>query len=151
MIVEIESAGEVDTLAAGQRLAGLLRPGDVVLLAGELGSGKTTFTAGLAEGLGVQERVVSPSFVLVRRYQGFLTLTHADAYRLGSMAELEDLGLDDDPQTGVLIVEWGDAVRSGLPADHLTVRFEIVGPERRTITFVPSGMWRDRALGSLME
>jgi tRNA threonylcarbamoyladenosine biosynthesis protein TsaE len=145
----VESASEADTLSAGQRLAGLLRPGDVILLAGELGSGKTIFTCGVAEGLGVAERVTSPSFVLVRRYRGFLPLTHADAYRLGTMAELEDLGLDDREPHGVLIVEWGDAVASGLPADHLTVRFEVMGPEHRILSFVPSGSWRSRSLEGL--
>ncbi len=147
MIIECKT--EADTLSAGHRLAGLLRPSDVILLAGELGSGKTIFTCGVAEGLGIRDRVTSPSFVLVRRYLGFLPLIHADAYRLGSMAELEDLGLDDDPDA-VLIVEWGDAVRSGLPADHLLVRFEVVADEHRILTFVASGEWRERSLAGLV-
>ncbi len=147
-MIEIVSASEADTLSAGQRLASLLKPGDVIVLSGRLGSGKTTFTCGLAEGLGVEERVTSPSFVLVRRYQGFLPLTHADAYRLGSLAELDDLDLDDAGD-GVLVVEWGDAVASALPVDHLEIGIEVAGPDLRVLRFQPRGAWRDRSLAEL--
>ena len=82
---------EADTRALGRRLASLLRAGDVVLLAGDLGSGKTVFASGIAEGLGVAEPVVSPSFILARRYEGLMGLVHADLYRLGSSAEVDDL------------------------------------------------------------
>ena len=150
MIVEIKSTSEADTLSAGQRLASLLQPGDVILLSGELGSGKTLFTCGLAEGLGVQERVTSPSFVLVRHYAGLIPLVHADAYRLGTMAELDDLGLDD-LDGAVLVVEWGDAVRTGLPDDHLVVRFTVTGDSARTLLFVPHGGWQRRELAELQQ
>jgi len=94
MTIELTSRSEADTRAIGRNLASFLSPGDVVLLAGDLGAGKTAFAAGLAEGLGIEEPVISPSFMLVRRYAGgFLPLTHADVYRLGSMNELEDLDL----------------------------------------------------------
>jgi tRNA threonylcarbamoyladenosine biosynthesis protein TsaE len=150
-MIEVHSKSEADTLSAGQRLASLLLPGDVILLSGELGSGKTLFTCGLAEGLGVEERVTSPSFVLVRHYQGFMPLIHADVYRLGSMAELDDLELGDQADSGVLVVEWGDAVRNGLPADHLMVRFHVDGPDERTLIFVGYGSWQRRPLRGLME
>ncbi len=136
-----------DTMAVGRRLAALLQPGDVVLLAGPLGSGKTVFTAGLAEGLGIDDRVTSPSFVLVRRYRGFLNLVHADVYRLGSMAELDDLDLDDAAD-GVLVIEWGHAVASGLPSDHLLVTFD-VHRGRRTLQLVPRGSWLRRPLAEV--
>ncbi len=147
-MIELMSTSEADTLSAGQRLASLLKPGDVIILSGRLGSGKTTFTCGLAEGLGVEERVTSPSFVLVRRYQGFIPLVHADAYRLGSLAELDDLDLED-AAPGVLVVEWGDAVATALPADHLHVNIDVPGPDLRVLTFNPRGEWRHRSLDAL--
>ncbi len=145
--IDITCPSVGDTMAVGRRLASLLQPGDVVLLAGPLGSGKTVFTAGLAEGLGVEERVTSPSFVLVRRYRGFLTLVHADVYRLGTMAELDDLDLDDAAD-GVLVVEWGNAVAGGLPADHLLVSF-VVDDGWRTLRLTPRGGWLRRPLAEV--
>src|SRR5690606_19484421 len=86
IVIELECVSEIDTRAAAGRLAALCRPGDVIVLEGPLGAGKTAFTAGLADGLGVEELVVSPSFVLMRRYDsGFLPLVHVDVYRIRSM------------------------------------------------------------------
>ncbi len=138
-----------ETLSLGRRLAGLVRPGDVLVLSGELGCGKTLFTSGLAEGLGVEDRVTSPSFVLVKRYDGFIPLIHADVYRLGSMAEFDDLDLDEQLDDGVLVVEWGAAVRTALPQSHLEVRFEVRRDESRVLTFLPRGSWEDRKLEEL--
>lgn len=150
MTVEIESRSEVETRAAGRRLASLLRPGDVLLLAGELGAGKTAFAAGLAEGLGVAQAVVSPSFVLVRSYPGgFIPLVHADVYRVGSLNEVEDLDLFEEARDGVLIVEWGHAVASAMPDDHLRIEFEVTGPQERVLRFVPQGSWTERPLEEL--
>jgi tRNA threonylcarbamoyladenosine biosynthesis protein TsaE len=146
--MQLSSTSEADTLSIGRRLAALLRPGDIILLSGRLGSGKTLFTSGIAEGLGVTDRVVSPSFVLVRRYSGFLELVHADAYRLGSMAEFEDLDLEPLGDA-VLVVEWGDAVRSGLPDDHLLVRIDVEEAGDRTFDFIRVGTWQDRSLDVL--
>ena len=147
-MIEVVSKSEADTLSLGQRLASMLQPGDVIVLAGRLGSGKTVFACGLAEGLGVEDRVTSPSFVLMRRYQGLLPMVHADAYRLGSLAELDDLDLDEAGD-GVLVVEWGNAVAAGLPGDHLEIGFEVSGPEQRTLRFRPRGSWRSRSLTEL--
>ncbi len=149
MTIEIESASEADTLAAGRRLAALLKPGDVILLAGALGTGKTMFTSGLAEGLGVQERVTSPSFVIVRSYSGLIPLVHADVYRLGSMAELHDLDLGETAEDAVLVIEWGQAVQSELPADHLVVEFQRFDDDRRVLRFIPHGDFADRPLQEL--
>ncbi len=147
MSIQIACPDAADTMTVGRRLASLLQPGDVVLLAGPLGSGKTVFTAGLAEGLGVEERVTSPSFVLVRRYDGFLRLVHADVYRLGTMAELDDLDLDDAAD-GVLVVEWGHVVTGGLPADHLLVEFAVSNGSR-TLRLTPRGSWLRRPLAEV--
>lgn len=129
-----------DTTGLGSRLASLLIPGDVVVLAGPLGSGKTLFASGVAMGLGVEEQVTSPSFVLVRRYDsGFMPLIHADVYRLSSRHEFDDLELEADE--GVLVVEWGDAVESFLSRDHLRVELAVAGDGERIVSFIPCGSW----------
>lgn len=139
----------VETMALGRRLASLLRAGDVILLSGGLGAGKTAFTSGLAEGLGVVEPVTSPSFVIVRRYEGLLPLVHVDVYRLGSSGEFEDLDLIDDAADGVLVIEWGQVIAGGIPPDHLIVEFEVADDESRSISLVPKGSWRSRPLKEL--
>lgn len=139
-----------DTEALGARLAASLRPGDVVVLAGGLGSGKTLLTKGIATGLGVEEAVVSPSFVLVREYRsGFIPVIHADVYRLGSLNEFEDLDIFDMAVDGVLIIEWGAAVESALPRDHLRIEFEVGDDGTRTLRFVGEGSWAQRDLGGV--
>lgn len=139
-----------DTEALGARLAASLRPGDIVVLAGGLGAGKTLLTKGIATGLGVEETVVSPSFVLVREYRtGFIPVIHADVYRLGTINEFEDLDVFDRAANGVLIVEWGSAVESALPRDHLRIEFEVEDDETRTLRFVGEGSWAERDLGGV--
>jgi tRNA threonylcarbamoyladenosine biosynthesis protein TsaE len=108
----------------GARLAALLRPGDVVLLTGELGAGKTTLTQGIATGLGVDGPVTSPTFVLAREHRssgGGPALVHADAYRLSGIAELDDLDLDTALDEAVTVVEWGGGLAEGLAEDRLEV------------------------------
>lgn len=103
------------THALGARLAGVLEPGDLLVLSGELGAGKTTFTQGLGEGLGVRAGVISPTFVLVRIHPnlpdgprpGGPDLVHVDAYRLGSAAEIDDIDLENTMDSAVTVVEWG--------------------------------------------
>jgi len=149
-MIEVRCATPEDTEALGGRLASSLRPGDVVVLAGGLGAGKTLFTRGLATGLGVDEPVVSPSFVLVREYRsGFMPVVHADVYRLGSMNEFDDLDVLEMSKEGVLVIEWGSAVESALPPDHLRVEFEVGENGSRTLRFVGEGSWEDRDLGVL--
>ncbi len=148
--MQFESRNITETLALGRRLAGLVRPSDVIALRGSLGVGKTAFTGGLAEGLGVLEPVVSPTFVLMRRYdEGFIPLTHVDAYRLGSLGEFDDLDAFEEASGGVLVIEWGDAVASMLPRDHLLVSITSTDESGRLIEFVPSGSWTDRPLQEL--
>ncbi len=149
MVIQVMSGSPADTLALGRKLAALLRPGDVVLLAGRLGSGKTLFACGIAEGLGVSEPVTSPSFVLVKTYHGFLTIVHADLYRLGSTAEFHDLELTDAARDGVLLLEWGNVVASGVPPDHLLVEIEMSDGDERAIRFIPRGAWETRPIQEL--
>ena len=138
------------TRALASRLASLVRPGDIIVLAGALGSGKTLFTGGLAAGLGVDEAVVSPSFILVRQYtSGFLPLVHADVYRLSSINEFEDLDVFEQARDGVLVIEWGHAVESALPHDHLRIDFEVGDDGARLITIDPFGSWVERDWDSI--
>ena len=104
-------------------VAALARAGDVVLLVGDLGAGKTAFTQGFARGLGVEEQVTSPTFTLARSYKGRVRLNHLDAYRLESPQEAEDLGLRELLEEGVTVIEWGDTVAPSIPADYLELRF----------------------------
>ena len=137
-----------DTRALAAEIAALAKPGDLVVLAGDLGTGKTAFAQGFARGLGVDEPVTSPAFILVRTYEGRLPMIHMDVYRLDQMQELVDLGiaelLDDG---GVTLVEWGDAVTPALPADFLEVRLETgAAPDDRLLAVRSVGpSWPPRA------
>ena len=122
--------------------------GDVVLLAGDLGAGKTVFARGLAHGLGVDEPVVSPTFTLAREYTGRVRIVHADIYRLDHVRELEDLGFDDADDNTVTIVEWGDVVSGVFGVDRLEVRLEFVAnhDDVRRVTISAVGPdWSARA------
>lgn len=139
-----------DTRAFGRRLASLLRPGDVVLLSGDLGAGKTVLASGIAEGLGVEEQITSPTFVLAKSYRGLMPLVHADIYRVGSIGELEDLDLLREADEGVLLVEWGTAADQAFPDDHLSLTLTIDDEGRRHIAVAPSGTWRMRPIGEVV-
>lgn len=110
-------------------MAGLLGPGDVILLTGELGAGKTTFTQGLGEGLGVRGPITSPTFVIARVHPSLVggpALVHADAYRLGARAEMDDLDLDAEVESAVTVVEWGSGLAESLGQDRLEI--SLTGP-----------------------
>ena len=149
-MIEVQTDAPSETLALGQRLASILQPGDVLLLNGRLGTGKTLLTSGIAEGLGITAPVASPSFILSRRYDdGFLPLTHADVYRIESIAEFEDLELEEGAADGVLVIEWGQAVASAVTEDRLEIAIEFDGESGRTFRLEPQGSWTSRALGEL--
>ena len=119
--------------ALGRRLAGLLRAGDLVLLIGGLGAGKTTLVQGIGEGLGVRGPVTSPTFVIARVHPsltGGPDLVHADAYRLGSPAEVDDVDLDETVASSVTVVEWGGGLAEGLAEDRLEVTITAAGQGR---------------------
>ena len=112
-----------DTRALAAALAELARPGDLLLLAGELGAGKTAFAQGFGAALGVTEPITSPTFTLASQYAGRLELNHLDVYRLEQLAEVLDIGLPEMlDEGGVTLVEWGDSITQALPADYLLVR-----------------------------
>ena len=127
------SADETRRLAAA--LSSSVRRGDVVVLAGPLGAGKTTFAQGFARGLGVEGPVTSPTFTLVRQYRCRLgQLVHADLYRLDHLAEVDDLGLAELVEQGVALVEWGDVAEPALSPVTYTVRLRPVGDDEREVT-----------------
>lgn len=145
--MEIPTSSFIETKAVGRRLANLVRPGDVVVLEGGLGAGKTAFASGLGEGLGVDEPITSPTFLLMRSYDsGFIRLVHVDVYRLGSLGEFDELFAVEEAEEGVLVIEWGDSVVAALPEDRLTIRFEHKGDDNRLLSFFPRGSWAGRDL-----
>ncbi|MEV0942343.1 tRNA (adenosine(37)-N6)-threonylcarbamoyltransferase complex ATPase subunit type 1 TsaE [Micromonospora wenchangensis] len=149
-----------DTHAFGRRLAGVLRAGDLLLLTGPLGAGKTALTRGLGAGLGVRGDVTSPTFVIARVHRpdpargGTVALVHADAYRLGDAAdpraEIDDLDLDASVDASVTVVEWGEGLVEQLVDTHLRVRIDRRDDDTRVVELEPvGGDWADRltALG----
>ncbi len=138
-----------DTRAFGRRLAAVLRPGDLVLLAGPLGAGKTALAQGIGAGLGVVGDVTSPTFVIARVHRGPLPMVHADAYRLGDRPdprlEIDDLDLDASADDSVTVVEWGEGLVEHISDDHLLVRIDRRDDDTRVLDLVPhGGDWADR-------
>jgi tRNA threonylcarbamoyladenosine biosynthesis protein TsaE len=135
-----------DTRALGRALADRLRPGDLVVLVGPLGAGKTAFTQGIGAGLGVGEPVTSPTFVIARVHRGGrVPLVHVDAYRLGSVADVDDLDLDVTVSDSVTVVEWGQGLVEQLADEHLEVRLDRGDDDVRTAVLVPHGPgWAER-------
>ncbi|MBO0894430.1 MAG: tRNA (adenosine(37)-N6)-threonylcarbamoyltransferase complex ATPase subunit type 1 TsaE [Acidimicrobiales bacterium] len=146
MICVTTSAPETRALAG--EVAEVAEAGDLLLLVGDLGTGKTTFVQGFGRGLGVRQPITSPTFVLVHSYEGRLELFHADAYRLCGLAEVEDLGLTQlIDQKGVAVVEWGELAAPLSGEDYLEVRFELDGADedRRRLRLRPVGpRWQAR-------
>ncbi|AKT50156.1 tRNA (adenosine(37)-N6)-threonylcarbamoyltransferase complex ATPase subunit type 1 TsaE [Arsenicicoccus sp. oral taxon 190] len=129
-----------DTQALGRRLGALLRAGDLLLLTGELGAGKTTLTQGLAEGLGVRGPITSPTFVIARVHPSLVAgppLVHVDAYRLSGALDFDDLDLDASVEESVTVVEWGHGVAELLSEDYLEV--ELTGEDERVARFTAHG------------
>jgi tRNA threonylcarbamoyladenosine biosynthesis protein TsaE len=129
-----------DTRAFGVRLASVLRAGDLVVLTGPLGAGKTALVQGIGAGLRVRGNVVSPTFVIARIHPGALPLVHVDAYRLGSLAEVDDLDLDLDTAGAVTVVEWGAGLVEQLADARLEVSIaQAPDSEERTARLMPHG------------
>jgi tRNA threonylcarbamoyladenosine biosynthesis protein TsaE len=135
-----------DTHALGVALAGLVRAGDLVVLVGPLGAGKTALTQGIGAGLGVGEPVTSPTFVIARVHSGGrVPLVHVDAYRLSSVADVDDLDLDASAEESVTVVEWGQGLVEQLADGHLEVRLERAEDDVRTAQLIPHGPgWTER-------
>lgn len=129
-----------DTHNLARRLGALVVPGTVLVLAGPLGAGKTSFVQGLAKGMGVQGIVNSPTFTIIKEYSGRLPLYHFDFYRLQASEELWELGFDEYLRGGgVCALEWGERFMELLPRDHLQIAIDYRGALRRRLRFVPCG------------
>lgn len=141
------TASPEETRAVGRALAGLLGPRDVVSLTGDLGAGKTTFVQGAADGLGVTEPVLSPTFTLIRRYRGSIPVYHLDVYRLERLQEVLDVGFEEILDEGaVVFIEWGDAIDALLPAENVQVELTLPleGDQRRLALTWHGRSWAER-------
>jgi len=137
--IEVATAEQMRDL--GRRLAATLRSGDLLVLSGPLGAGKTTLVQGIGDGLGVRGPITSPTFVIARVHpslRGGPALVHADAYRLGGAAEIDDLDLDSGTASSVTAVEWGEGLAEGLSDDRLEISIELSG-EARTVRLTGVG------------
>jgi len=137
---ELVTRSAAETEAAGERLGRTLAVGDLLLLAGELGAGKTTFVRGLARGLAVKGAVQSPTFQLVRVHPGPIPLAHVDLYRLETSGELGDLGLEEMLDEGVVVVEWGSRLLKP-PGRHGRVDFDLLDPASRSLRLEGPAEW----------
>ena len=137
---ELISHGPEQTRQMGSNIGELAQAGDVILLVGELGTGKTCLAQGIAWGLGLVDHIPSPSFVLVREHQGRLDLYHIDFYRLDEVQEIAQLGIDDYLYgQGLCVVEWADRALASLPKEHMLIKFEHRAENERWLCFEPSG------------
>jgi tRNA threonylcarbamoyladenosine biosynthesis protein TsaE len=139
--LETVTRSSEQTRSLGARIGSVLRAGDVVSLAGDLGAGKTVFAKGVATALGVRDDVVSPTFTLVREYAARVPFVHIDVYRLDRFQEVHDLGFDELVSgSSVTVVEWGDRVSALLPVERLDVTLRF-GPadDDRVVTITPAG------------
>ena len=125
-----------ETLLIAENLAKGLKPGDIIALSGDLGSGKTTFTKGIGKGLGVKDsrRINSPTFVLIKEYSGKIPLYHLDLYRLDALKEIENLAVEEYIYgTGVTVIEWAEKIKCLLPEKHILVKFKVKGDTKREV------------------
>jgi len=133
----------IHTQQFASKLANYLSPGNVITLEGNLGAGKTTFTQGLAKGLGITDIVNSPTFTIIKEYYGKYTLYHMDVYRLEdgfNDIDFEEYFYGD----GITVIEWASIIKDILPSDYLNIRFEIVSKDIRNILLEPQGEFLER-------
>ena len=141
-IIRLATRSPDETMCMAAAFASICRPNDVIGLTGTLGAGKTCFVKGLARGLGVpaEANVISPTFVLLRQYEGRLTLSHFDAYRLEDASAMEDLGSAEVfADGGVAVVEWADHVADSLPDEHFALAISVAGESERELTLSAAG------------
>lgn len=147
---EIITHTSEETTRLAEKLAILLRPGDVVTLEGDLGAGKTTFTKGIGAGLGVRRTINSPTYTIVKEYAGELPLYHMDVYRLEDSEE--DIGFDEYFNgNGISIVEWPQFIQAFLPEERLDIRLEVIDDRKRMITFYPKSADFQRLCEELLQ
>jgi len=149
--IKLISHSPEQTQKLGARIGELASPGDIFLLVGKLGTGKTCLTQGIARGLDIREYVMSPSFVIIRELYGRLPLYHIDLYRLDHIEEIEELGLDDYLYgNGVCVVEWAEKGLTALPEEHLLIQIDYLSDTGRSFYLKPSGQ-RYRKLATQLK
>jgi tRNA threonylcarbamoyladenosine biosynthesis protein TsaE len=140
IVLKLVSTSPEETRRLGEELGRLTQAGDILLLTGGLGAGKTCLTQGIARGLGVEGYATSPTFVVVNQYRGRLIMYHIDLYRIDTLSEVTDLGLDDYLYgDGICVVEWADKALDAFPAERLLVEMGFISDTSRSIVFKPSG------------
>lgn len=144
-----ETLNQNQTEKLGEALGKLLKAGDFLALAGDLGAGKTAFTRGIARGLGIHEDITSPTFTIINQYEAPVPLAHMDAYRLKTPEELENAGFYDYMEDFVVVLEWADRVEELLPGDVLWIYFTVLDENRRTIEFQSQTSHYDNVLQEL--
>lgn len=147
---EIISYSENETKKVAARLAAFLKPGDVITLEGDLGAGKTTFAKGIASGLGVAETISSPTFTIIKEYEGRIPFYHMDAYRLEHSEE--DIGFDEYFEgKGICVVEWATFIETFLPEIRLNVKISYIDEDTRKLTFTAIGFYYEAILRDFMR
>lgn len=138
MEYKINSHSEIDTIELAQNLESEKFPNMVICLDGELGSGKTIFTKGFAGAMGIEDNITSPTFTIIKEYDGELPLYHMDVYRLDGITD--GIGIEDYfTKGGVVIIEWASMIKDILPKEYLSIKFKLVDENRRTIIITPYG------------
>lgn len=138
--LSVKSSCEDNTYEFGQKIGELVEPGQLILLSGDLGAGKTLLTQGICDGLGVEEDVTSPTYNLINEYEGDLTVYHMDLYRLEDEKDLYDLGFEDYIENGgIVIIEWPDLVYDLIPAEFIYIKIDVISNEERILRFEAEG------------
>ena len=140
--MQILTKNPQQTISLGKKIAKSLKEGDILALFGDLGSGKTTFTKGIAEGLGIDKRSVnSPSFVLVKEYKGEIPFYHFDLYRIRNSIEIFNIGYEEYLSSGgIVAIEWADRIKDVLPKNYLRINFLFDNRNERILKFIPYGL-----------
>lgn len=144
MRIEKISYSEKQTINLGQKLGTHLKPGDLILLCGDLGGGKTTFVKGLAEGLevNIDFYITSPTFSLINIYEGKYTIYHIDLYRL-DFVDIQELGIGEYLNDGIVVIEWADKLKEPLKDDYVEIFFEFINFSTRKIILIGYGEWQE--------
>lgn len=138
MEFKITVNNEKETIEFAQNLESEKFPNMIICLEGELGSGKTLFTKGFADALGIKENITSPTFTIIKEYEGELPLFHMDVYRLNG--DVDNIGIEEYfTKNGIVIIEWADTIRDYLPKERLDIRFRVVGENKRVLILRPKG------------
>ena len=140
-VFKYQSEKEVDTLFLGEKIGDLAENGQIILLSGELGSGKTIMVKGIAEGLNIYKKnVTSPTYNLINEYKGRLTLYHMDLYRLDRREELYDIGFEEYfSRGGIVVIEWPEIAKELIPPDYLYIKFKITDDSKRVLEIKARG------------